>query len=185
MAYNAEISRTNPTCFLFLIDQSGSMSEPIGGQSGSRKADGVADALNKLLQNLIIKSCKSEGVRDYFHIGVIGYGTGVSPVLGGGRAVVPISEIANSPLRVEQRTKKVPHVQRLTAGDERDGQTGRIPSDGSLTRVCLQRRLGVRDSVSGHRHEGRPKREMEVQAKTKVCNDKQTVTDRDIGRIAR
>ncbi len=27
MAYAAEISRNNPTCFLFLIDQSGSMAE--------------------------------------------------------------------------------------------------------------------------------------------------------------
>ncbi len=111
MAYCAEISRTNPTCFLFVIDQSGSMSDPIGGQSGIRKADGVADAINKLLQNLIIKSSKSEGVRDYFHIGVIGYGASVVPGLGNsqaGNAVYPISEIANSPLRVDRRTRKVP-----------------------------------------------------------------------------
>ncbi len=110
MAYSAEISRTNPTCFLFLIDQSGSMSDAIGSQSGSSKAEGVADAINRLLQNLIIKSSKSEGVRDYFHVGVIGYGEGVAPALGAdlaGRPMVPISEIANSPLRIEQRTKKV------------------------------------------------------------------------------
>lgn len=59
MAYSAEISRTNPTCFLFLIDQSGSMSDPLGGQSVVRKAGGVADAINKLLQNLIIKKVPS------------------------------------------------------------------------------------------------------------------------------
>lgn len=94
MAYSAEISRTNPTCFLFLIDQSGSMSDPIGGQSGSRKADGVADAINKLLQNLIIKSSKSEGVRDYFHIGVIGYGADVAPVFCGISEVVGCCRVA-------------------------------------------------------------------------------------------
>lgn len=50
-------------------------------------------------------------MRDYFHIGVIGYGSQVAPALGGGlagRPLVPISEIANAPLRVEQRNKKVP-----------------------------------------------------------------------------
>ena len=66
MPYSAEISRVNPSCFLFLIDQSGSMSDPFGGQAGRKKAEGVADAINRLLQNLVIKCAKSEGVRDYY-----------------------------------------------------------------------------------------------------------------------
>jgi len=110
MPYSAEISRVNPSCFLFLIDQSASMSDPFGGQSGRSKAEGVADAINRLLQNLVIKCAKSEGVRDYYHVGVIGYGSRVAPALGGaltGRDLVPISEIADKPLRVEERTKKV------------------------------------------------------------------------------
>jgi len=36
------------------------------------KSEGVADAINKLLQNLVIKCAKSEGIRDYYHVGVIG-----------------------------------------------------------------------------------------------------------------
>ncbi len=32
--------------------------------SGRTKAQGVADAINRLLQNLVIKCAKSEGVRD-------------------------------------------------------------------------------------------------------------------------
>ena len=110
MPYSAEISRVNPSCFLFLIDQSGSMSDPFGGQSGKKKSEGVADAINRLLQNLVIKCAKSEGVRDYYHVGVIGYGSQVAPALGGalaGRDLVPISEIADKPLRIEQRVKKV------------------------------------------------------------------------------
>src|SRR5206468_1673286 len=31
MAYQAEISRKNPGCFLFLVDQSESMEDPFGG----------------------------------------------------------------------------------------------------------------------------------------------------------
>ncbi|MGH7225664.1 MAG: VWA domain-containing protein [Gemmataceae bacterium] len=110
MPYTAEINRTNPTCFVFLVDQSSSMLEPFGGQPDKQKAEGVADAINRLLQNLILKCAKSDGIRDYFYVGVIGYGGRVVSGLGGGLAgqtLVPISAIANNPLRVEPRTRKV------------------------------------------------------------------------------
>jgi hypothetical protein len=110
MPYTAEISRSNPSCFLFLVDQSGSMTKPFGGQRGKIKAQGVADAINGLLQNLALKCTKSEGIRDYFHTGVIGYGAQVGPAFGGalaGQKLVPISEIASKPLRLEQRSKRV------------------------------------------------------------------------------
>lgn len=112
MSYSAEISRGNPTCFVFLIDQSGSMADVFGGGEGNqKKSDGVADAINRMLQNLVIKCAKEEGIRDFFHIGVIGYGAQVGPAFAGtlaGRPLVPISEVGNSPARVEQRNKKVP-----------------------------------------------------------------------------
>ena len=44
------------------------------GQPDKRKADGVADALNRLLQNIVIKCAKADGVRDFFHVGMIRYG---------------------------------------------------------------------------------------------------------------
>lgn len=109
MPYCAEISRTNPSCFIFLLDQSGSMSDPFGGGAGGKKkADGVADAINKLLQTLVLRCSKSEGVRDYYHVGVIGYGKKVGPALGGslaGYGLVPVKVIADNPLRIEQRTR--------------------------------------------------------------------------------
>ncbi|MFN8450083.1 MAG: hypothetical protein U0521_16250 [Anaerolineae bacterium] len=49
MTYSAEISRANPSMFLFLLDQSGSMSDPFGGGGGKGS---VADAINNLLFNL-------------------------------------------------------------------------------------------------------------------------------------
>jgi len=111
MSYTAEINRSNPSCFLFLIDQSGSMSDQFGaGESTKTKAEGVADAINRLLQNLVIKCAKSEGVRDYYHVGVIGYGNRVGSAFGGqlsSRDLVPISEIASNPCRIEPRSKKV------------------------------------------------------------------------------
>jgi hypothetical protein len=109
MPFTAEISRSNPSCFLFVIDQSSSMKKPFGGQHGKVKAQGVADAINGLLQNLVLKCTKSEGIRDYFQVGVIGYGAKVGSAFGGdlaGQILVPVSDIANKPLRIEERTKE-------------------------------------------------------------------------------
>lgn len=112
MPYRAEISRTNPALILLTIDQSGSMEDPFGtGPTGRSKADSLADAINRLLQNLVIKCTKSEGIRDYYHVGVIGYGEkGVGPAFIGslaGKDVVSISDIGNNPARVENRMKKI------------------------------------------------------------------------------
>jgi len=108
MAFSAEISRTNPTCLLFLVDQSSSMDGPFGGQPGKKKSEGVADAINRLLQNLVLKCAKADGVRDYFHVGVIGYGEDAGPRLAGTgpqQPLAPISDVANNPLRLEERKR--------------------------------------------------------------------------------
>jgi hypothetical protein len=85
MTYSAEISRDNPTCLLFVIDQSGSMIEKMA--TSKSKADFVADVLNKTIYTLVTNCTKSDGVRNYFDIGVIGYGGGgVGPGLGGALA---------------------------------------------------------------------------------------------------
>lgn len=110
MSYTAEISRANPSCFLFLIDRSGSMEDGWPGEAGKQKADGLATIINRLLQNLVLKCAKSEGVRDYYHVGVIGYGNNVGPAFSGplsGKELAPVSEIANAPARIEERTRKV------------------------------------------------------------------------------
>lgn len=112
MPYTAEISRAHPACFVFLIDQSGSMGDLFGSGEGSiRKADGVADAVNRALQNLCVRCAREEGVRNFFHLAVLGYGQGVRPAFSGalsGRELIPIKDIAENPAKVESRTKKVP-----------------------------------------------------------------------------
>ena len=95
MSYQAQISRTSPTAFLFVVDQSGSMADKMS--SGRSKAEFVADALNRTLVNLVTRCSKSEGVRDYFDVGVIGYsGTTVGNGFTGplsGKILNAISEI--------------------------------------------------------------------------------------------
>jgi hypothetical protein len=111
MPYSAEISRANPTCFLFLIDQSKSMRGPMGGGQGKTKAEAVADSINHLLYTLTLRCVWGQSVLDRFHVGVIGYGLQVQPAFGGalaGRELVPISELARSPLRVETRPSPTP-----------------------------------------------------------------------------
>jgi len=109
MPYTAEISRSNPTAFLFLVDQSGSMDDRMS--SGRSKAQQVADVLNRTLATLITRCTKSDGTRNYFDIGVIGYGgngayNGFQGALGSS-VLHPISAIEASPLRIEERQKKM------------------------------------------------------------------------------
>ena len=109
MPYTAEINRQSPGCFVFLLDQSGSMSDLLGGSSKS-KAQVVADAMNRLLSNLIVQCSKNEGVRDYFAVSVLGYGRNFGPALGGklaGMAQMPISMIDANPTRIDERSRKV------------------------------------------------------------------------------
>lgn len=109
MTYSAEISRTSPTAFLFLVDQSGSMQDTM--TNGKSKAQFVADVLNRTLATLITRCTKSEGTRNYFDVGVLGYaGASVENGLQGTLAsnvLHPISQIEAYPLCVEDRTKRV------------------------------------------------------------------------------
>ena len=75
MPYTADISRNNPGCFLFLLDQSGSMSGALGGQPGLLKMDGAADAINRVLDSVSQRCSQGMDIRDYFDIGIITYTT--------------------------------------------------------------------------------------------------------------
>ena len=110
MPYTAEISRANPTCFLFLIDQSGSMAERWGGDAGKTKAEGVADAINRLLETLVTRCSKGDYIADRYYVGLIGYGGEVSlgfPIDGlASQVLQPVSVIDAHPLRIEERLRR-------------------------------------------------------------------------------
>lgn len=107
--YSAEISRTNPTAYVFLVDQSASMADPMA--TGTSKAQFVADVINRTLRDLVVRCSREEGIRDYFDVAVIGYGDQkVRNALSGPLAsgwLHPISVIADSTLRVEDRPRKI------------------------------------------------------------------------------
>ena len=109
LSYQAEISRTSPTAILMVMDQSTSMNHRLN--SGQSKAAFLADVLNKTLYTIITNCSKADGVRDYFHVGVVAYGgedagNGFQGALGE-EALQVISRLAEAPLRVETRSKKL------------------------------------------------------------------------------
>src|SRR3954454_16112918 len=109
--YSAQITRGNPTCVILILDQSGSMGDPFSGDTNIRKADYVSDIVNHTLHDLVIRCTKTEEVRNYYHVAVIGYGRKVGPAFGGPLAnykIAPIAEIAENPLRIESRYKRIP-----------------------------------------------------------------------------
>lgn len=109
MPYSAAIDRSQPSAFLFLIDQSGSMDEKM--PSGKTKAEFVADVLNKTLYQMVIRCTRSEGCRNYFDVGVLAYGgNGVGTGFGGALSTSvmhPIASVEQNPLRIETRPKKI------------------------------------------------------------------------------
>lgn len=108
--YAQQINRTNPGCLVLLLDQSGSMREPIANGGGRSKAEALADAVNTLLYELVLKCIKNpmEGPRNYYDVAVLGYGgEDVGSALGGelaGREMVSIVDLANHPVRVDERS---------------------------------------------------------------------------------
>ncbi len=110
MSYSEVPNIANPMAILFVVDQSGSMSDKMP-KTGNTKADQVATVINKMFSELITKATKQDGVRHYYDVGVIGYGhRGVYNALQGpftGQILNPIDQIAANPLRVEQRMNEV------------------------------------------------------------------------------
>lgn len=86
------------------------MSDPFAGGAESKAVE-AARVVNRTLRELTIKSAKAEGIRDYYEVGVLGYGRTVSNAFGGTLATESlhlISTIGDTPLRLDQVTQKVP-----------------------------------------------------------------------------
>ncbi len=73
--YSAPITRATPTAFILVVDQSGSMSERIVFLGAEMtKARAVSLAASGFVDELIHRARRESGVRDYYHIAVLGYG---------------------------------------------------------------------------------------------------------------
>jgi len=130
-----EISRERKGCFIFLLDQSYSMEEPLGNSS-RQKCQELATVINAWLHNMVIRATGDKGIKDWLDVGVIGYRTDeqgnpiIQTVLQGPLAdpqqnpafpLVSITQIGAHPLRMEQVTQKIP--------DEETGDILEMPAE--------------------------------------------------------
>lgn len=104
-AYARQITRQNPGCMIFLVDQSGSMDNEIKDASGRvrMRKDVVAETLNRVLDNLVLQCVRGNDPkpRDYFDVGVWGYGD--DKVRRAFDAdLITVSQLAGSIKRMEQ-----------------------------------------------------------------------------------
>ncbi|MBE9488478.1 MAG: VWA domain-containing protein [Bacteroidetes bacterium] len=73
-SYTAPITRNTPGLFGFVLDMSGSMSEPISFEgSQMRKCDALNVIVNRTIYELICRCRKFSGYYDYFQFFAIGY----------------------------------------------------------------------------------------------------------------
>lgn len=114
-SYSAQISRANPTAFIFMIDQSASMGKRVmfNGEQITM-SEVVARLVNQQINELILRCVKSDEIRNYYDIAVVGYGSTVSSGWNGelnGRYFVSPEELSKNPykkiiIREEKRTRK-------------------------------------------------------------------------------
>jgi len=132
LPYQREISRDHKACILFLLDQSYSMVEPLGG-STKRKCDELSQAVNSWLYNMSIRSSGDEGIRDYMDVGVVGYRTDqqanpiIEPALVGplaGRQLVSVTDVGNYPARIDSVVQQIQ--------DEETGEMIEFPSESPI-----------------------------------------------------
>ncbi|GAA4819938.1 vWA domain-containing protein [Nocardioides caeni] len=113
MSHTQRVDRSNPALIVLAVDQSESMSDPLAGSTIS-KAQAVADHINNLLYELVLRSVKNprEEPRPYFFVDVVGYSTDDSgqPVVR--RELAPVSpdggpfsttQYAARPLRIDSQ----------------------------------------------------------------------------------
>jgi hypothetical protein len=92
--YAARMNSQRPGCFILLVDQSFSMNYKIAGTE-IPKRQAVADAVNSLLYEAVLRATDGEGVHHRFDVGVLGYGADQQGVRSAfGRDLVPITEVA-------------------------------------------------------------------------------------------
>ena len=102
MYSNVPIQTANPGCIVILIDQSWSMEESFS--DGGTKAERATQAVNSVIESIVLVCRSGEIIRDRCHVSVIGYGERVECLLDG-----MIAEVAEALIEVKRVKKRVPN----------------------------------------------------------------------------
>ena len=127
MTHTAEISRTHPLLFGFLIDQSSSMGGEMAGSAGMLKSQICADYLNAFFNTLLLRNIDGATIKNRFEIFAIGYG-GNNQI----QSALPNIDVNNMPINLEklQTISKVSSRERKIMRREPDGTGGIIEKEG-------------------------------------------------------
>lgn len=77
-----KVNSVTPGCFVFMLDQSGSMEEPFGGDGTDSvtKMKGATDAVNKCLRTILRHCIDGQRLKDRVYLGLWGYGHECGPL---------------------------------------------------------------------------------------------------------
>ena len=93
--YSQEITRQHRTAFIIALDRSGSMQESVQfGKKKLSKAEAVAIIANALITELIDRCQRTDCLRNYYDVAVIGYANDSVEMLLGGDRMISIEEIS-------------------------------------------------------------------------------------------
>ncbi len=95
--YTREITRSHRGAFVIAIDQSASMQEStVLANEVMTKAEAVAVVTGRLVDELVMRARRDDGVRDYYDLAIVGYSCGeVYSLLGAEPAFVPVNVVAS------------------------------------------------------------------------------------------
>lgn len=105
--YTQSVTRNHRTAFVLMIDESGSMAEEISFRGiRTSKAKAVAVITNELLFELIERARRTEGIRNYYDIAILGYSgeDEVRSLLPDEAEMISVEELAALPVRLVQQT---------------------------------------------------------------------------------
>lgn len=117
----ANVSREKPWLFVFMIDQSWSMAESFNNTTA---AEAVRDVVNEFIFQLVTLCTKWAEVRDYFYVSVIWYWVWSSVWFAfwwnlAWKDIIPMSELADNPLRMVQWNNATYPIRFEAVADER------------------------------------------------------------------
>ena len=93
--YTQEITRRHRTAFVIMLDQSASMQGRVRfGRMMMTKAEAVAFTANALVTELVDRSRRTDGVRNYYDIAIVGYGGDGVQMQDGFRSIEELSRHA-------------------------------------------------------------------------------------------
>jgi hypothetical protein len=101
MAYTTLATRTSAALVIYLIDISGSMSEPL---DGAPKIDHVNQAIEKILKRMVQRSTKGEIIAPRYRLAMIAYSDQPIDILGGIQSIDVVAKRGKPKLTTDTTT---------------------------------------------------------------------------------